>query len=153
MKGNHTGGGQGAVQDRTARRPDVAEVVTHSPPAFHQLHLFLVDLHDAPVGISIALVPDHKAIGEAGYLKVVPDPGHGGSLGHNVFESLHQIEQFIFAQGIGIFLFDAPDLGGQPPVHVIGGEFIEGALGILQSIFIHPDPAASSSPLKYFSEA
>ena len=49
----------------------------HTAPAFHQLNLFLIHFHDPAVGIGIALVADHKTIGEGPIWKSFPIPAIG----------------------------------------------------------------------------
>ena len=44
----------------------MGEVVAYSTAALHQLHLFLVYLHDAAVGVGLMLVADDEAVGLIG---------------------------------------------------------------------------------------
>ena len=137
-EGDDSGGGQRGVFDGGAFGADVGEVVPDTSAAFHELHLFLVDFHDAPVGVGGTFVADDKTVGEGGNLEVVPDAGHGSSLGDDVFEILEDFKDGVFGEGIGVALFDAGDFTRQAAVHVVGVLFEQVAVGILQRVLGHP---------------
>ncbi len=131
------GGGQGAVLHRTAARTDVAQVVAHTTAALHQLHLLLVNLHNAAIGVAIALVANHKAVAQRDHLEVVADAAHGAALRHDVAEVLEQVVDLLLAERVGILLLDAGIFGGQAAVHHVGVELVD-AVVLAESILVHP---------------
>ena len=89
-EGDDAGGGEGAILDRAAGGTDMGEVVADAAAAFHELHLLLVDLHNAAVGVAGAAVADDEAVGEGDDLEVVADAGHGAALRDDVLEILQE---------------------------------------------------------------
>ena len=61
-KGHDTGRGEGTVEHRTARRPNMRKVVSYAPAPLHQLHLLFVDADDTAVRVGRILVADHKTV-------------------------------------------------------------------------------------------
>ena len=61
-KGHETGGGEGRVLYRGSFGADMREVVAHAAAAFHELHLLLVDLYNAAVGVGLAFQSYHEAV-------------------------------------------------------------------------------------------
>ena len=116
----------------------MAEVVAHAAAALHQLHLLLIDAHDAAIRVGVAVKADDEAVRQRAYLVVVADAAHGAALGDNIAEVLEQAENLVLTHGVGIFLLDAGKLAGQTMVHVVGGEFKDIAERIFEGIFAYP---------------
>ena len=134
-----TGACQRAVLDRAACRTYMREVMPHAAAALHQLHLLLVDLHDAAVGIGIAPVAHYETVGQGRNLELVPNPGHRAPLRDDIAEMLHQGESFLFRYRIRVTAFDAMQFPGNPVVHIVRRLFIDTALAVLERVFVHPD--------------
>ena len=118
-EGHHAGGGEGAVEHRTAGGADVGEVMAHSSAALHQLHLLLVYLHDAAVGVGLMLVADDEAVGQGSYLVVVADARHRASLRDDVLEIPEQLVNLCCRHRVRVLLFNPGKLVRQAPVHLV----------------------------------
>ena len=118
---------------------DVRQVVPHSATTLHQLHLFFIDTDDRPVRVGAATHPDHKTVGQRCYLKIVSDPRHRASLRNDVFKLVKQIEQFFFAQRIGVFFLYSSHFVCQPPMHIFRRLLVDIAFTVLQSVLADPN--------------
>src|SRR5690554_3071703 len=137
-KRHQTGRGQSRVFHRRAFWSDMGKVMADTASSFHQLNLFLIDLHDPPVRIRWPVRPDYKTVGKGSDPKRVADPCHGASLRNDIFEVLHQIKNLIFTQRVGIVFLYPCDFPGYSPVHIIRSQFEQGSIRILQSILVYP---------------
>ena len=138
-EGHHAGGGEGAVEHRAAGGADMGEVVAYSAAAFHQLHLLLVYLHDAAVGVGLMLVADDEAVGQGGYLVVVADARHRASLGDDVLEIPEQLVNLGCRHRVGVLLLDPGKLVRQAPVHLVRRGLVQVAEGVLHGVLVDPD--------------
>ena len=139
-KGNDAGGGLGAVLHVAACRTDVGHVVADAAAALHQLHLLLVHLHDAAVGVGVAAVANHEAVGKGNHLVFVADAGHGAALRNHVLEMVEQTVDELFAHRVSVATLDAGELAGHATVHVRRGALHQLAVGVLQRVFVNPNP-------------
>ena len=130
--------GQRRVLHRRPLRTDVGEVVPHAAAALHQLHLLLVDLDDASVGVGLTLESYHEAVGERAHLVVVADAGHRASLRHYIPEALEKAVDLPGAHGVGILALYARYLVGDAVVHVVGSGFKKMTVGVFKSVFRRP---------------
>ena len=132
------GGGEGRVLHGRAFGADVRQVVPYAAAPLHELHLFLVHLDDGPVGVGVLVEADDKAVGQRGHLVVVADAGHGASLRHDVAEVAEQLEQFVFAQRVGVAFLNPGNFPCQAAVHVVRCQFVGVAERIFQGILVCP---------------
>ncbi len=130
--------GEGGVFHRRALGADVRQVMAHATTAFHELHLLLVDLYDATVGVGLTVDANHKAVAQRTHLEVVADACHGAALRHDVAEMTHQVEQFLLAQGVGILLLDAGNLASNAVMHIVGRTLIDVSIRVFQGILAGP---------------
>ena len=137
-EGHQTCGGEGGVVDGRALGTDVGEVVAHASPAFHQLHLLLIDAHDGTVRVGVAFQADDKAVAQRGNLVVVADAGHGAACRHDVAEVVEQGMHLVGTHGVGVLLLDACHLVGDTPVHVFGRLFVDVAETVFHRVLVHP---------------
>ena len=136
-EGHDAGGGEGGVLHGAAAGAYVAQVVAHAAATLHQLHLLLVNLHDAAVGVAVALVADDEAVAQAHHLEVVADAAHGAALRDDVLEVLEQLVDLLLAHGVLVLLLDAGILCGQAAVHHVGVELVD-AVVLAQGVLVHP---------------
>ena len=99
-------------------KEEIAEVVTHAAASFHQLHLLLVEPHDGPVGVGVAVDTDDEAVGERGHLIIVADARHRTARGDDEAEVVEQRKDFLFRNRVGVFALNAGHLASQAVVHV-----------------------------------
>ena len=52
--------------------------------ALHQLHLFLILLHDGAIGVCISLQANDEAVAQRGNLMIISDTRHGASCGDDI---------------------------------------------------------------------
>jgi hypothetical protein len=71
-------------------------------------------------------------------------------LRNDVSEPIEQIEKFLFAQRIFVFLFNPRNFTSQTPVHVFGRLFVNIAVTVLQGVFADPNFGRQFIPLKIF---
>ena len=128
---------QGAVLHGAATGAYVAQVVPHAAATLHQLHLLLVNLHDAAVGVAVARIADDEAVRQRDHLEIVADTTHRTALRHNVAEVLQQLVDLLLAEGVGILLLDAGILRRQATVHHVRVQLID-LVVVAQGILVHP---------------
>ena len=138
-EGDDAGGGLGAVLHVAAGGTDVGHVVTDAAAALHQLHLLLIHLHDAAVGVSVAAVSDHEAVGEGDHLVLVADAGHGAALRDDVLEMVEKVEDQLLAHRVGVAALDAGELASHTAVHVLRGVLHQLPVSVLQRVLVDPD--------------
>ncbi len=136
-KGHYAGRGQGAVLDGAAAGAYVAQVVAHAAAALHQLHLLLVYLHNATIGVAVAAVADHEAVRQRNHLKIIAYARHRAALRNDVAEIFQQSVDVLLAYRVGIFALDARKLRRQAMVHHIGVK-LEYLVSITQCVLVHP---------------
>ena len=130
-EGDDAGGGLCAVLHVASHGTDIGHVVSHTAAAFHQLHLLLVHLHDAAVGVGVAAVADDEAVGEGDHLILVADASHGAALRDHVFEVVEQVEDLLFAHRVGVPPFHAGEFPSHAPMHVFRRVLHQFAVGVL----------------------
>ena len=140
---------QGAVFHRTTARTDVAEVVSHAAAAFHQLHLLLVDFHNAAIRVAVAAVANNKTVRQRNDLKIIADTRHRAALGDDVAEIFEQTVYLLLAHRIGVFAFDARKFRCDATVHHIRVEF-ENDVAVAQCVFVHPYVGCQFVTVKVF---
>ena len=117
----------------------MAQVVTHTATALHQLHLFLVDAHNGTIRVGIAVEPYHKAVRQRGHLVRVADTRHWAARRNNVSEMVEQLEYLLCRKRIGIFLLHTGYLVGNAPVHHARTVLVNVAKTVFHGIFVHPN--------------
>ena len=136
---HHTRRGERTVLHVTAGGANVRKVVAHTATAFHQLHLFLVHLHDTTVRVGVIFITNHKTVGQGHNLVAVAYTGHGAALRNDVFELVEQGENQLLAHRVHIALLDAGKLGCHTMVHVFRRSLHDVAVSVLKSILVDPD--------------
>ena len=142
--------GQGAVLHGAALGTKVRQVVAHTATAFHQLHLLLVGLHNAAVGVGIAVVADNKAIRQRRNLEIVANTCHGTALGYDVTEILQHLKNLLFRHRVAVFAFNAGNLTGDAMVHIVRRQLVDVAVAVLQSIFVGPNVTRQRVAMEIF---
>ncbi len=135
---------QGRVLHRRAFGAEVRQVVTHAASALHQLHLFLVHEHDAPVAVGLSVDAHHEAVRERAHLEVVADAGHRAALRDYVAEVAEEPEDFVLGHAFRIFRLDACQLGSDAVVHVIGSKLVDVSVAVFQRVFAYPHLSGES---------
>ena len=133
-KGHDTGRGEGTVEHRTARRPNMRKVVSYAPAPLHQLHLLFVDADDTAVRVGRILVADHKTVRQRSDLQIIADTGHRAALRNHILEIFQQVVNFGSIHRVGIFSLDPRDLVGNSPVHLLGRFFVNFSERVFQRI-------------------
>ena len=85
---------QCGVVHRSAFGADMREVMPHSTPAFHELHLLLVDAHDGTIGVGIPIQADDEAVGQRRHLVVISDARHGTPCRNDIPEMVEEFKYF-----------------------------------------------------------
>ena len=131
--------GERGVVDGRAFRPEVREVVPHPTPAFHELHLLLIDEHHAAIGVGIAIESHDETVGQRRHLEVVSDARHRAARWYQIPEMVEQLESLLGRNRIGIFVLYACYLVGDTPMHVLGRLFVDIPKAVFHGVFVHPD--------------
>ena len=147
-KGNKSRRGEGRVLDRGAFGPDMRKVMPHSTTALHELHLLLINLDNAAIGVGITVKTNDKTVRQRTNLEVVTDSRHRTALRHNVAEMADEVKNLVLSHGVRILFLDAGNLAGNAAMHVIGREFIEVTIRVFQGIFARPDSCCKFVSLK-----
>ena len=114
------------------------QVVSHSSATFHQLHLLLVNLDDASIRVGFAIQSDDKAVAQRAHLEVVANSCHRAALRHDVAEMAHEFEDFLFAHGVGVLLFDASNFTSDAMMHIVGRKLVDVTERVFQRILAGP---------------
>ena len=131
--------GKGGVVDRSALGTDLAQVVAYASAPLHELHLLLVESHDGPVGVGVAVDTDDEAVGERGNLMVIADARHRAARGNDISEVVEKGEYLLGREGVGVVGLYPGYLVGDAPVHVGGSLLIDMTHPILHGVLAHPD--------------
>ena len=115
----------------------MGEVVPHATAPLHELHLLLVDFHDAAIGVAVAAIANDKAVGERHHLEVVADARHGTSLGDDILEVFQQPVYRLLRHRVGVVLFDTGKLGSQTVMHHVGIQLVNLVI-VPQGVLVHP---------------
>ena len=115
------------------------QIVPDTSATLHELHLLLIDEHDASVAVGLAVDADYEAVRQRADLKIVADTGHRAALRHKIPKILQKLENFRFGHAVGIVCFDAGKLAGQTMMHVIRIKLVDVAIAVFKGIFAYPD--------------
>ena len=136
---HNTRTGKRGIVDRCSFGTDVGEVMAHTTPSFHQLHLLLINAHNGSIGVRVTFESDDEAIGERSHLMVVTDARHGTSGRNNIFEVVKHVKHLLCGYGVGVLVFYSCDFIGDSPMHVRRRLLIDLAETIFHGVFVHPD--------------
>ena len=103
----------------------LGQVMPHATTSSHQLHLFLIHLHDGSVRLHGTVRSYHETIGKGSRPILVTKTGHRTSLKHNIFEMAEQIEQGIRPHRVRILSLNPSHLLRHPTMHIIRGFLID----------------------------
>ena len=120
-------------------RTDVGQIVPHAAATLHQLHLFLIDLHDGAIRIGIPFEAYHEAIAQRGNLEVVANARHRAAGRDHIAEVVDQFEYLLSAQRVFILLLNASNLVGNTPVHILRRPLVDIAKTVLHGILVRPN--------------
>ncbi len=147
-KRNQARRGQSRILYRSALRPDMRQVMTHTSAAFHQLYLFLIYLDNSAVRIGRTVHPDNKAIRQRSNLIIIADSAHRAALRHDIAEMVQQLPQLCYRKRVGILVFNPGNFARQSLVHIVRSLFIDIPVGIFERILVHPHTCGQLIALK-----
>ncbi len=124
--------------------------MSHASATLHELHLLLVYLGYAAIGVGMTVKTYHKAVAQRAYLVIIAYTCHGATLRHHVAEVVEQLHNLGLRHGIGIFILDTHYLRGYAAVHMFGSQFIDIAGRILKGILAHPYASSKLVAVKIF---
>ena len=117
----------------------MGQIVPHAAATLHQLHLFLIDLHDGAIRIGIPFETYHEAIAQRGNLEVVANARHRAAGRDHIAEVVDQFEYLLSAQRVFILLLNASNLVGNTPVHILRRPLVDIAKTVLHGILVRPN--------------
>ena len=131
----------------------MGQVMTNATTALHQLHLLLVNTKDSSVRVGITIQADHETVAQRCHLEIIADTGHRTACRDDILEMIQEIEDFLGADRILVFLLDTGNLVSNTPMHVGRTLLIDITETVFHGVLVHPHTGGQLITTKVFQRS
>ena len=128
----------------------MTKVVSYTTTSFHQLHLFLVNLHDSAIRVGITIKPNNKAVTQRSHLIIIAYTRHRATSRNYILEMVKKFKYLLCRKRISVFLLYASNLVSNAPMHLFWTFLIDISKAVLHSILVNPYTCSKLVAIKIF---